>query len=325
MNFEKETCCFVTIHNGKFHADEVVACALINNYVGKIAHITRTRNETVFQKDLESNDHFVVDVGGKYDPSKLNFDHHQGNMTLTSKDAQRRDIPMSSTGLIFKFLVDNDLIDLSEASIEAIRLEFIVPIDAADNGIYENPISDFVSSFNRGDEENDDCFENALNVMIEYVKNIDYKYRQKEKSDEKTRKLCKSVFDRDGVKIIFDGLDDSDKEVVINQELAQKLVPDLDFIIYKKGDSEWNIVTTNDPLDMDNPFSQKNSVKSSIIDYFTQDRMNVLNKEMINGKIVFIHKNGFLSVIEGNQDDAFRWSRFVKSGKNTTFDNDIPF
>jgi uncharacterized UPF0160 family protein len=60
-------------HDGSFHCDEALACAMLKNYTKKFknASIIRTRDP---QKLAECD--IVVDVGGKYDPPRL-LDHHQ--------------------------------------------------------------------------------------------------------------------------------------------------------------------------------------------------------------------------------------------------------
>lgn len=58
-------------HNGPFHADDVLAGAMLRLFYPD-AEIIRSRNP----KDLEQAD-IVFDVGGKYDGQKF-FDHHQG-------------------------------------------------------------------------------------------------------------------------------------------------------------------------------------------------------------------------------------------------------
>ena len=60
-------------HDGKFHCDEVLACALLKllpEY--STAVIKRTRDQTI----LDTCD-VVVDVGGKFDPETHRYDHHQ--------------------------------------------------------------------------------------------------------------------------------------------------------------------------------------------------------------------------------------------------------
>lgn len=60
-------------HNGTFHCDEALACALLRllpQY--RDAEIVRTRDP----KKLAACD-IVVDVGGEYDPKRHRYDHHQ--------------------------------------------------------------------------------------------------------------------------------------------------------------------------------------------------------------------------------------------------------
>nr|KAF6367714.1 hypothetical protein mMyoMyo1_001667 [Myotis myotis] len=60
-------------HNGTFHCDEALACALLRllpEY--QDAEIVRTRDP----EKLASCD-VVVDVGGEYDPQRHRYDHHQ--------------------------------------------------------------------------------------------------------------------------------------------------------------------------------------------------------------------------------------------------------
>lgn len=60
-------------HDGKFHCDEVLACAMLKllpQYAD--ATVKRTRNPTI----LDTCD-IVVDVGGVFDHSVHRYDHHQ--------------------------------------------------------------------------------------------------------------------------------------------------------------------------------------------------------------------------------------------------------
>jgi len=60
-------------HNGKFHADEVTATAVLQQVFGREnLEIVRSRDLTV----IDSAD-VVYDVGGIYDPGRRRYDHHQ--------------------------------------------------------------------------------------------------------------------------------------------------------------------------------------------------------------------------------------------------------
>ena len=90
-------------HNGAFHCDEVMACALLKMLPEyKDAEIVRTRD----QGSLDQCD-IVVDVGMVFDHDRKRYDHHQVDFHLTmkglSKEVIMSDTPLSSAGLIFWF------------------------------------------------------------------------------------------------------------------------------------------------------------------------------------------------------------------------------
>lgn len=83
----------VLVHNGRFHADEVCAVALLNVFgqelfgLGSIINVYRVKHANDF-KQLEENlkeitalklkdFDFVIDTGKEYNPEKGYFDHHQ--------------------------------------------------------------------------------------------------------------------------------------------------------------------------------------------------------------------------------------------------------
>ena len=82
-------------HSGQFHADECLACALLSlttEFENSI--IVRSRDTEVLSKcDIQ------VDVGGKYEPLKYLFDHHQKGFEETFPNFNTK---LSSAGLIYK-------------------------------------------------------------------------------------------------------------------------------------------------------------------------------------------------------------------------------
>ncbi|XP_003737825.1 UPF0160 protein MYG1, mitochondrial [Galendromus occidentalis] len=130
-------------HNGTFHCDEALACALLKllpEY--STAEILRTRDPAL----LETCD-VVVDVGAVYDASKFRFDHHQKTFQETMHSL-RADFPweikLSSAGLIYFHYGEKILADLMKRPAEhrdtqtvyrKIYEEFIIEIDAIDNGV----------------------------------------------------------------------------------------------------------------------------------------------------------------------------------------------
>lgn len=64
----------IITHDGIFHADEVMAIALIHEVVGFLP-VTRTRKVT--SEELEDPKVWVLDQYGRLEPNLRNFDHHQ--------------------------------------------------------------------------------------------------------------------------------------------------------------------------------------------------------------------------------------------------------
>lgn len=71
----------IITHDGLFHADEVFAIALIFETI-KECKVIRTREIT--QRDYNSVTTFLIDVGGVYNFSRNNFDHHQDKGLMAS-------------------------------------------------------------------------------------------------------------------------------------------------------------------------------------------------------------------------------------------------
>lgn len=110
MNYLK-----VITHDTTFHADEVLAVAMLKK-AGFEIELVRTRNTTVLEEALADPQIAVLDVGGVYDPGMLNFDHHQ-DMSL-----------QSAAGLVYMHF--KDLICPSEA--QPFLDNFVAGIDAMD-------------------------------------------------------------------------------------------------------------------------------------------------------------------------------------------------
>ncbi len=107
----------IATHSGPFHADDVLAVALIRQFVQADAAVVRTRDAAL----LDEAD-IVVDVGGEYAPDRCRFDHHQ----------HAYHGPLSSAGMVLSWLV-------AEAHISAdlgehLRTQLVDYVDAVDNG-----------------------------------------------------------------------------------------------------------------------------------------------------------------------------------------------
>lgn len=117
----------MVVHDGSFHADDVMACAIVKEYAvrnNKRLRITRTRDESsIAHADI------VADVGNVYDPTTLRFDHHQPE----GAGVRTNGIPYASAGLVWKYF-GKDLCDGDMHMYEAIDYGVMQSLDAADNG-----------------------------------------------------------------------------------------------------------------------------------------------------------------------------------------------
>jgi len=159
-------------HNGKFHADDVMATAILSLLLGKIK-VTRTRDEDILKK-LD----FVYDI------SLGEFDHHQLN-----KEIRENDIPYAACGLVWrefghrviqKFNSKFDKDDIISI-FDYVDKNLVQGIDAIDNGIdikseiKVTSISDIIQSFNPtwdSSDSKDEAFEEAVGYATEVIKRI---------------------------------------------------------------------------------------------------------------------------------------------------------
>lgn len=123
---KKEIVTLVT-HDGSFHADEVMATAILDLVLtsqGKEVKVIRSSREA----DFSAGD-IVYDIGREYNQATHRYDHHQ-----PAGAGERNSIPYASAGLIWKHygleLVDND-----QEVFNLIDRQIIQGIDAIDNGM----------------------------------------------------------------------------------------------------------------------------------------------------------------------------------------------
>ena len=128
------------VHHGTFHADDVLATALIakyyypndTHYVVRIPHqanINEVKNKVRSQLKRPDAIIIVADVGRVYDPSQLLFDHHQYGQG-------DKEFGHAAAGLIYEWLKSRDLIDeLEQEELDS----FIEMVDRNDIGIYQGP------------------------------------------------------------------------------------------------------------------------------------------------------------------------------------------
>ena len=109
----------VATHSGPFHADDVVAWALVRDHSGiEELELVRTRDaERIAEAQL------VFDVGGIFDPERLRFDHHQRSYTGS----------LSSAGMVLAWLESSGRIGSDLA--QRLREQLVDYVDQVDNGV----------------------------------------------------------------------------------------------------------------------------------------------------------------------------------------------
>lgn len=114
----------IVVHDGAFHADEIMGCAILSIVLHDKVKIQRTRDEKII-----SQADYVLDVGGIYNHDQKRYDHHQRG------GAGRRSngIDYATAGLIWKHYAKNIL--RTDELIQKIDQKIMQPIDAIDNGI----------------------------------------------------------------------------------------------------------------------------------------------------------------------------------------------
>ncbi len=114
----------IAVHDGRFHADDIFACATIRILLGRKARIVRTRD----QKILDTVE-YVMDVGGVYDAARKRFDHHQQG----GAGIRPNGIPYAAFGLVWKEYGASICGSASVA--ERVEENIVLAIDAGDNAV----------------------------------------------------------------------------------------------------------------------------------------------------------------------------------------------
>ena len=159
----------VGVHDGTFHADEVVACALLY-LLGLIDRDKIIRTRAI--EKLE-NLEYVCDVGGLFDSEKKRFDHHQIDYEGS----------LSSAGMVLAYLSDEKII--TEKEYTFLNENLVRGVDAHDTGTTTPPgfanFSHIVAGFNPVEYDADRAaldrgFFEAFDFAVDYLRRLRKKY-----------------------------------------------------------------------------------------------------------------------------------------------------
>lgn len=188
----------IQTHNGKIHADETIAIALLSNYYsknGSEVSILRSRDPRDFP-----NSNILIDVGHEYSHVHNKYDHHQDG--FQEKWSPESPTILSAAGLVWRHYGDkiiemylssnweefdfseNFTEDIIEELVDIIYQKIFLEVDANDNGIVVERqeginISSVISSLNHHDTSDDQIQNKNFFKAIELVSTIlDIEFKQ---------------------------------------------------------------------------------------------------------------------------------------------------
>jgi uncharacterized UPF0160 family protein len=292
-------------HSQTFHPDELLAIALLQSTVlrGLRTSIVRTRDPEVLKTAQADAAAFVIDVGFVYDPQSLNFDHHQKTMSRVWADGT----PYSACGLIWSWLREQGALDTWGATdlLDAFEAALVIPADKHDNGIGAPwPAGDFIAAYNRsakGQKQASAAFNRALQVATDLIDNVRLDVG---KDIEAKRRMQRALAEP----IHAEGL------VVIEEMRAHRFSywaarlggGVVDIVLTRRADGQWNLTTT--PAVLDDPFSTQCPAPP---DWRGQAGL-MLQTQAGPAEIVFCHKSGYLTVVDGTLEQAIAVAQLIR-------------
>lgn len=275
----------VITHNGVFHADDVVAVAILMGALYNPIKVARTRDPKV----LEIAD-ILVDVGGEYDPKRGRFDHHQKDFVETHPWTR---IPYASAGLVWRefgrqYLRSNGGLltnRQNEMVFDRIMNEFMIEIDALDNGVdfdARTGISAVISALNpvRGSSfKYDIAFDEAVKVAHMWLRSVTDSVIEQVIDYE----AAEEVFNNGNDVAEFDRANTAWKKVASEMLRSGEQPPRL--VVYPDPTGVWRVQTT--PSDPDDIFSMSCPAPAD----WRGKRQFVIGDSVT---VDFVHPNGFI-------------------------------
>ncbi len=235
----------VVTHNGKFHADDVFSVALVSLLeTNKELEIIRTRDEKVF----ETAD-WLLDVGGKIDILKKQFDHHQIGY---SEKRISNGLIYATIGLLWREYGEK-LVGSKEAA-ENIDKKLIEYVDAGDNGVSCKTQKDIVHAYTvydlldealnptwrEADQDGDDNLSRFLQA-VEIAKVI---------LKREIKRAQDFVLDKQIILDIYNKTEDK-RVLIFDKHYAWRSIvanlPEVTFIVgYDKPNDKWRLATVEE-------------------------------------------------------------------------------
>jgi uncharacterized UPF0160 family protein len=295
FNFFKKKYTVVT-HDGRFHADEIFACAVLDIFLKGNIKVIRTREE-----DIINNADFVLDVGGVYDHQSRRYDHHQSE----GAGERANGIPYATAGLIW--LHYGKKIIKSEELWLALDSKLVQPIDAIDNGvdltqskfqnIYPYSLQSIVSSRMPTWRE-----EFEVDINTEFASLVDFMKEIIKRELEIARDMLLAK------KEVIRAIEDSDHQniLVLNKNYpfdeTLQSYPNITFVISPRPDGSWRVAGVRNDL------STFDSLRMKLPSSWGGLRGEALKRISGENGARFCHNKLFLCVAD-NKESAIRLAK----------------
>ena len=205
----------IIVHSGTFHADDAFAAALIMEAAGR--EILIERCYTV-PEDLPDTV-IAADIGrGKYD-------HHQEDARIRENGHK-----YAACGLVYEELAER-LFKTETVRADFLK-QFILPVEDADNGISNNPLTSYIDHMNADwtrPEENDQRFHKAVGLFRNLVREV----RRQEQAEIRADRILTDAIARSGNKVIL-----LDRFVPWQKRICET---DSLFVVYYSARNEWTV------------------------------------------------------------------------------------
>lgn len=326
-------------HAGSFHSDEIMAVALLERFYlarpvaqvdldsaallrllaqgdrpeasvrrlpdgtedARTPHLlVRTRAPDVLAAAKSDPTVFVLDVGGELEPTLLNFDHHQASMQEAWPDGT----PFSSTGLVWRWLRGQGLLDAMDAAVlDELEASLIRPLDAHDNGQALCPLAQVCEGYNRHVDEPGiqlEQFDKAKAFLADALANHLHQAEVKVEARQTLAQAWATAQAR------------GDRHVVLGEALAY---PDGTGLLDEVSGGEAELLAIpgrgNRYSIISLPIDGRFSIKCPVPEAWRGRMDQEIEVDGRPLRLAFAHKTGFMCVVQGGPQDAHRAARHI--------------
>ncbi|MCX6747772.1 MAG: MYG1 family protein [Candidatus Nomurabacteria bacterium] len=277
-------------HNGKFHSDDIFACAVLSLVLEKENHsyeVIRTRDIEIIKEG-----DYVFDVGGVYDPDNNRFDHHQ----LGGAGKHENGIDYASFGLVWKKY--GIVLCSSQEVVDDVDNNLASPVDAEDNGldlyipnfkgVLPYAIWDVFRSFMPTWKEDENMTDSIFPDMVDIAKKILLREIKKSEDKLEAKVLVEKTYENavDKRLIILDHYYPWRKALMQHPEPV--------FVVTPRQGGKWDLHTVNVSTDS---FKARKDLPESWGGLLNKDLQKVTGVP----EAIFCHRGLFLAVANSKE------------------------